>query len=156
MTSNIGSQRLLDGMLRDGKISDDVQEAIMRELKSLFRPEFLNRLDDIVFFKPLREEEILQIVDLLVEDLAKRLRERGITVELDDQAKAYIVREGFDPVYGARPLKRFIQHHLETRIGRAIIAGEVTPGSVLHVGMENDSLQVTIEDAAEDKENKDE
>jgi ATP-dependent Clp protease ATP-binding subunit ClpB len=145
MTSNIGSQHLLEGLTRDGEVTDGAREAVTREMRTHFRPEFLNRVDDIVLFKPLTLEEIEQIVDLLTEDLRRRLAERNIAVELSDAAREHIAREGFDPVYGARPLKRFLQRHLETRIGRALIAGEVTEGSRIQVGLEGEELTVTIE-----------
>ena len=112
-----------------------------------FRPEFLNRVDDVVLFKPLRLDEIQQIVELLMQDLRDRLAARGVTLTMSDAAREYIAREGYDPVYGARPLKRFLQHQLETRIGRALIAGEVTEGSLVDVGIEDGSLEVAIRPA---------
>ena len=146
MTSNIGSQYLLEDALSaaSGNISDQARNSVMSDLRSLFRPEFLNRVDDTVLFKPLRIEEIKQIVDLLVEDIRKRLVERNIELNLTDDAKQHIADAGFDPVYGARPLKRYLQHELETRIGRAILAGEVSDGSMLQVSSEDGELKVTI------------
>ncbi|HEX2163022.1 MAG TPA: ATP-dependent chaperone ClpB, partial [Thermoanaerobaculia bacterium] len=135
MTSNIGSPHLLEGLTEGGEIREAAREAVMRELRSHFRPEFLNRIDDIVLFKPLTFEEIKRIVDLQTEDLKRRLADRGIELELTDEAHELVARQGFDPVYGARPLKRFLQRELESRIGRAIIAGEVREGSVLRVGV---------------------
>ena len=109
-----------------------------------FRPEFLNRVDDVVLFKPLLLSEIQQIVGLLTRDLSHRLAERGVKLELSDAAREFIAREGYDPVYGARPLKRYLQHQLETRIGRALIAGEVGAGAVIEVGLADGGLDVKI------------
>jgi len=144
MTSNIGSMHLLEGVTAEGEIEERAREAVQREMRSHFRPEFLNRVDDIVLFKPLRLEEIERIVDLQVEDLRKRLAERNVTVELTDEAREFVARQGYDPVYGARPLKRFLQHELETRIGRALIAGEVREGTVVRVRVEGGSLAVEV------------
>jgi ATP-dependent Clp protease ATP-binding subunit ClpB len=145
MTSNIGSVHLLEGVTANGEITESARAAVMRDLRSHFRPEFLNRVDDIVLFKPLRLEEIERIVDLLTEDLRRRLIDRGIRLELSEPAREFVAREGFDPVYGARPLKRFLQHELESRIARALIAGEVHDGSLLRVGMKEGQLAIAIE-----------
>jgi len=145
MTSNIGSHHLLEGVNDRGEISDAARDAVMLEMRSHFRPEFLNRVDDIVLFRPLTLAEIGQIVELQTEDLRHRLAERNISVELTDAAKTLVARNGFDPVYGARPLKRYLQHELESRIGRAIIAGDVTAGSTLRVDVEDGELAVAIE-----------
>ena len=115
-------------------------------LRLTFRPEFLNRIDDTVVFKPLRLEELERIVDLLIADLRRRLDERHIGLELSAEARAYVARRGFDPVFGARPLKRYLQHELETRIGRALIAGEVVEGARICVVVADDALAVRIED----------
>ena len=144
MTSNIGSLHLLEGVTAEGTIEERAREAVQREMRSHFRPEFLNRVDDIVLFKPLRLEEIERIVDLQVDDLRKRLADRNVTVELTDEAREFVARQGYDPVYGARPLKRFLQHELETRIGRALIAGEVREGAGVRVGVEGGSLAVEV------------
>lgn len=144
MTSNIGSPHLLEGVTDGGEIRESARDAVMRELRAHFRPEFLNRVDDIVLFKPLTLPEIEQIVDLQMEDLRKRLAERNIRIEMTEPARQLVARQGFDPVYGARPLKRFLQHHLETRIGRALLAGEVRDGSVVEVGVRNGDLAVEI------------
>jgi ATP-dependent Clp protease ATP-binding subunit ClpB len=148
MTSNIGSHHLLEGVSDTGEIAEPARDAVMAELRRHFRPEFLNRVDDIVLFRPLTLPEIEQIVDLQTEDLRRRLADRNIQIELTDAARAFIARRGFDPVYGARPLKRYLQHEVESRVGRAIIAGEVTDGSVLRVDVENGELTVKIEAAA--------
>jgi len=133
MTSNVGSPHLLDGVTDRGEIRASAREAVLGELRAQFRPEFLNRVDDIVLFKPLQLGEIERIVELQVRDLTRRLEERSIHLTLTDEARLFIAREAFDPVYGARPLKRYIQHQLETRLGRAIIAGEVVDGSRVRV-----------------------
>jgi len=147
MTSNIGSQYLLEGVDEKGEIKESARQAVLRELRSSFRPEFLNRVDDIVLFKTLTLPEIEQIVDLQTGELRHRLAERGIRLELTDAARTLVARQGYDPVYGARPLKRFLQHQLETRIGRAIIAGSAAEGSLVHVGVKNGELEVEIRSA---------
>ncbi len=114
-------------------------------MRAHFRPEFLNRVDDIVVFTPLSLDEIRQIVVLLTADLRSRLAEREIGLELDDAAIELAAREGYDPVYGARPLKRFLQHQLETKIGRAMIGGEVGPGAVVRVGVRDGEFEIAIE-----------
>jgi ATP-dependent Clp protease ATP-binding subunit ClpB len=145
MTSNIGSPHLLEGVTRQGEITEQARATVMREMRQHFRPEFLNRVDDIVLFKPLTLNEIKQIVGLLTEELRKRLAERNIALELTEEACAFIAQKGFDPVYGARPLRRFLQHELETRIGRALIAGNVLEGATIRVDMDGQNLGVDIE-----------
>ena len=132
MTSNLGSQLLLEG-LEDGHISDMARDGVMRMLKTSFRPEFLNRIDDIVFYKPLERAEIVQIVRLQAGSLAKRLEQQDVHMELTDKAVDAIVDAAFDPAYGARPLKRYIQSHLETLIARKLVAGEIFPSQVITV-----------------------
>jgi ATP-dependent Clp protease ATP-binding subunit ClpB len=149
MTSNIGSLHLLEGVTATGEINEAARQAVMRDLRSHFRPEFLNRVDDIVLFKPLRLEEIKQIVDLQTEDLRRRLADRGVRLELSEPAREFVAREGFDPVYGARPLKRFLQHELESRIARSLVAGEVHDGALLKVEMKGGQLAVEIENPKE-------
>ncbi|MCP3960201.1 MAG: AAA domain-containing protein, partial [bacterium] len=144
MTSNIGSPHLLEGVTDRGELREEAREAVTREMRKHFRPEFLNRVDDIVLFKPLMLAEIKQIVGLLTRDLSHRLAERGVKLELTEAAREHIAREGYDPVYGARPLKRYLQHQLETRIGRALIAGEVSEGAVIDVGLMDGGLAVEI------------
>ena len=143
MTSNIGSEYLLQGVTKDGEIREDARGSVMGALRRHFMPEFLNRVDDIIMFKPLTIEEIERIVDLFAEDLNKRLKARRITLSLSKEAREFIARAGYDPVYGARPLKRFIQRELETRIGRAIIAGVINDGSTVAVDVKNDELVVS-------------
>jgi len=145
MTSNVGSQHLLEGVTPDGTIKEGAREMVMRELRSGFRPEFLNRVDDIVLFKPLTLKETEQIVDLQVAELQKRLVERGFNLMLTPAARSFVASAAYDPVYGARPLKRYLQHHLETRIGRALIAAEVREGSCIKVDVENGQLSVSFE-----------
>jgi ATP-dependent Clp protease ATP-binding subunit ClpB len=146
MTSNIGSQYLLDGVTGDGQIKDDARAAVMAELRRHFRPEFLNRVDDVVLFKPLTLPEIERVVDLLVEDLRQRLADRRLNLELTEAARRHIAAEGFDPVYGARPLRRYLQHQLETRIGRALLAGDVPDGATLTVDATTDGhLTIDLE-----------
>ncbi|WP_025691831.1 AAA family ATPase, partial [Paenibacillus zanthoxyli] len=145
MTSNIGSPHLIQGTDDNGDLTPAVKERVMRELRSHFRPEFLNRVDDIVMFKPLSLDEIRQIVGKLVDGLRARLAERQVGLVLTDEAVRFIAKEGFDPVYGARPLKRFIQRSLETRVARALISGEAGEGSVLKVGESDGELTVVIE-----------
>ena len=135
MTSNIGSQYLLEGIDTTGHVSESVQQAVMGELRRHFRPEFLNRLDDVVFFKPLTEMEIGQIVGLMIDELRGRLAERRIAIDLTPEAVERIVQEGYDPVYGARPLRRYIQRHLETLIARALIGGGIPDGATVKVGV---------------------
>jgi ATP-dependent Clp protease ATP-binding subunit ClpB len=142
LTSNIGSQHLLDGISAKGEISEAARLSVMRELRGHFRPEFLNRIDDIVLFKPLALEEITKIVDLLLEDVRKRLADREISLEVSQEAREFIGKSGYDPVYGARPLKRYMQRELETKIGRSLIAEQLLPGSVVEVSVKDDALVV--------------
>ncbi|HEY3683078.1 MAG TPA: ATP-dependent chaperone ClpB [Streptosporangiaceae bacterium] len=142
MTSNIGSQYLLDGVTPDGEIKPEGRERVMAELRGHFRPEFLNRVDDIVLFKPLTQGEIERVVDLMFADLRGRLAERRITLEVGEEARRSIARQGFDPVYGARPLRRFIAREVETRVARALVSGEVATGGVIRVGTAGDELTV--------------
>lgn len=140
MTSNIGAPYLLEGITPNGEIREEARQAVMNELKLGFRPEFLNRVDDIVLFKPLHLDEVKKIAGLLAEQLKQRLREQRITLEISDEAMEFIAQAGYDPVYGARPLKRYLQRELETRVARAIIGGNLHEGSVLRVEVENDKL----------------
>jgi ATP-dependent Clp protease ATP-binding subunit ClpB len=145
MTSNIGSQYLLEGATSDGEIKPDARARVFAELRGHFRPEFLNRVDDIVLFKPLTEDEIEQIVELMLNDVRKRLVDRRMTLDVTDPALHLMAREGYDPVYGARPLRRFIAHEVETRIGRALLAGDVHEGAVIRIDAKNDELVVDFE-----------
>lgn len=145
LTSNLGSDYILDGIDENGVISDEAREQVNRVLKGHFRPEFLNRLDEIVFYKPLTKKEIYPIIDLMLGDLRNRLKSRQLDVAVTDAAKDYIVKEGYDPIYGARPLKRFIQRRLETMIARTIIGGDIEPYSVLKVDHDGEKLTLTSE-----------
>ena len=144
MTSNIGSHHLLEGISAAGDINDAARAAVMQELRQHFRPEFLNRVDDMVLFKTLTLDEIERIVDLLADELRRRLADRDVKLELSEAARSLIARQGFDPVYGARPLRRFLQHELETRIGRALIGGEVRNGAAVRVDVRDGVLSVDI------------
>ena len=143
LTSNLGSSAILEGIGADGEISDKAKEEVMRLLKSSFRPEFLNRLDEIVFYKPLAKAEIGKIVDLMLKSLKERLQDRQIDLAVTDSAKNYIIDEGYDPVYGARPLKRFIQSSVETLIARKIIENFFNAGDTAVVDYDGKSLVVT-------------
>ncbi|MDD5261645.1 MAG: ATP-dependent chaperone ClpB [Methylacidiphilales bacterium] len=143
MTSNIGSPYLIENSGDSGIIDDKTRSKVMGELRQHFRPEFLNRVDDVVLFKPLTLPEIKQIVDLLLGQLRGRLKDRGIELELSDAAREHIARSGYDPVYGARPLKRFLQRELETGLSRKLLAGEVTDNSKVHIDFKNDALSYT-------------
>ena len=145
LTSNLGSTYLLDGIDGEGNITDDARKQVEEVLKRSFRPEFLNRLDEIVFYKPLTKNDIFQIVELQLADLRKRLKDRQLDVKLTDAAKNYIVDEGYDPIYGARPLKRFLQRKVETLIGRMIIADLVHPNSTIIVDYNGNELAIKEE-----------
>ncbi|OLZ65266.1 ATP-dependent chaperone ClpB [Streptomyces amritsarensis] len=145
MTSNIGSEHLLDGATAEGEIKPDARALVMGELRGHFRPEFLNRIDDIVLFKPLGERQIERIVELQFDELRQRLIERRITVELTDAAKEAIAHQGYDPVYGARPLRRYISHEVETLVGRALLRGDVQDGATVRVDAEHGELVVTYD-----------
>jgi ATP-dependent Clp protease ATP-binding subunit ClpB len=142
MTSNIGSQYLLEGITPSGEIKPEAREMVTGELRRHFRPEFLNRVDDIVLFKPLTLAEIERVVDLMLGDVRRRLADRNMTLEVSQAAMEFIAEQGFDPVYGARPLRRFISHELETRIGRALIGGEVHDGATILIDLAEGDLTV--------------
>ena len=144
LTSNLGSDIILDGIGADGDISKDAREKVSALLKRSFRPEFLNRLDEIVFYKPLTRENIKGIVDLLVADLAKRLADRQIKLNVTPAAKDYIISNGYDPIYGARPLKRFIQSKVETLVAKKIIADDIAPDSTITVDIRDGELVATV------------
>ena len=143
LTSNLGSASLLDGMREDGTIAEEAKQEVEALLRRSFRPEFLNRLDEIVFYKPLTKADITSIIDLLVAGLNKRLADKELTCVLTPAAKAFVVDNGYDPQFGARPLRRFLQSQVETLIGRKIIADDVLPGATLTVDVENGRLTVT-------------
>ena len=140
LTSNLGSSELLDGIQPDGSISGDARAAVMGELRRAFRPEFLNRLDEIILFKPLTKENLSGIIDILMEGLKKRLADKTLKLEVTDAAKSLIIERGFDPIYGARPLKRYLQSAAETLIAKEILRGDLAAGSTLVLDTENGEL----------------
>ena len=144
MTSNIGSRHLLEGIESDGEIGVPAREAVNEELRAHFRPEFLNRLDEIIFFKPLTKADIGGIIELLLADLNKRLADKELTIELTPEAKSFVMEEAYDPVYGARPLKRYLQKYVETLSARLILAAEVTPGSTIVIDVNENGLFARI------------
>lgn len=141
MTSNIGSTYLLEGIQEDGSISQTAADMVQNDLRNHFRPEFLNRLDEIILFKPLTKENIGMIVDLLMKELNRRLEEQELTIRLTEEAKRFVIDGGYDPVYGARPLKRYVQKHVETLAARLILSGQIRAGEELVIGVENGALK---------------
>ena len=142
LTSNLGSTYLLNGIRSDGTISDDAREAVMTELRRSFRPEFLNRLDETILFRPLTKENLTGIIEIMTEGLRSRLADRSLDLKMTDAAKELIIERGFDPLYGARPLRRYLQSSVETLLARAILSGDLAAGSTLTVDVENDELVV--------------
>ena len=142
LTSNLGSQYLLEGIEADGSISAEAKAQVEALLRRSFRPEFLNRLDEIVFYKPLSKENITKIIDLQLAELNTRLADKQLTCQVSDEAKALIIEAAYDPQYGARPLRRYVQHSVETRIARKILRGDVLPGAVLQVEVEAGALTI--------------
>ena len=142
LTSNLGSQHLLEGIQPDGSISAGAQEAVREELKRAFRPEFLNRLDEIIMFRPLTRENLSGIIDIMIDGLRKRLADKGLGLELTDAARQLIIDRGYDPLYGARPLRRYLQSSAETLIARAILRGDLPSGSTLTLDAENGELKL--------------
>ena len=140
MTSNIGAQYLLDGIEENGEIKQESQDMVMNELRGHFRPEFLNRLDEIIMFKPLTKGNIGGIINLIIDDLNRRLADKELTIELTDEAKHFIIENGYDPVYGARPLKRYIQKHVETLAAKLILAGNLDSGDTIVIDVDNVQL----------------
>jgi ATP-dependent Clp protease ATP-binding subunit ClpB len=145
MTSNLGSAQLLDGIDDDGNIAPDCENDVMNVVKAHFRPEFLNRLDEIIMFKPLTRDNIGNIITLLLKELNDRLSDREITVFLTESAKSFVVEHGYDPIYGARPLKRFLQKHVETLSAKLILAGQVQMGDTIVIDVENGHLVARCE-----------
>lgn len=145
MTSNIGSQFLLEQEENTTEISDSSREKVMGQLRTSFRPEFLNRIDEIILFKPLSMAEIKNIVIKMLKELQNRLKEKQITITISEGAKEFIAVHGFDPIYGARPLKRFIQRNIETKLAREIIAGRVFEGATVKITEENGELVLKIQ-----------
>lgn len=141
MTSNIGSQYLLDGIDGDGSIKPEADHAVMQDLRAHFRPEFLNRLDEIIMFKPLTRENIGGIIDLLIADVNKRLADKELSISLTEEAKSFIEKNGYDPIYGARPLKRYLQKNVETLAARLILSDGVGVGDTIHIGLNDGALE---------------
>ena len=146
MTSNIGSQYLLDGINEDGTIKPEAQEMVMNDLRAHFRPEFLNRLDETILFKPLNKDNIYHIIDLLVKDVNRRLADKEISLSLTEATKNYVVEGGYDPTYGARPLKRYLQKHVETLAAKLMLEGEIRAGETIVIDVENEKLAAHIQE----------
>ena len=146
MTSNIGSQYLLDGINEDGTIKPEAQDMVMNDLRAHFRPEFLNRLDETILFKPLNKDNIYHIIDLLVKDVNRRLADKEISLSLTEAAKNYVVEGGYDPTYGARPLKRYLQKHVETLAAKLMLEGEIRAGETIVIDVENEKLAAHIQE----------
>ncbi len=144
LTSNLGSSYLLDGIDENGEISEDAKEKVPQLRKQSFRPEFLNRLDEIVYYKPLTKENITKIIDLLIQDLSARLEDKQLKLDITPLAKELIIENGYDPVYGARPLKRYLQSKVETLIARTIVANDLQPGNTIRIGAKNGEFTVDI------------
>ena len=138
LTSNIGSQYLLDGIDADGSIREDAEQMVLEDLRNHFRPEFLNRLDETILFKPLTRDNIGHIVDLMVADVNKRLEDKEVRIVLTEEAKGYITEHGYDPAYGARPLRRYLQKHVETLAARIILQGDIHQGQTIVVDVAQD------------------
>ena len=142
LTSNLGSEYILEGIQENGEISEDAKQKVRELLKHSFRPEFLNRLDEIIFYKPLQKAQISKILDLLIKDLENRLEDKHIKLDLTESAKDYLIDNGYDEVYGARPLKRFVQKKLETLIAKKILMGEILPRTTVKIDCENGELKI--------------
>jgi ATP-dependent Clp protease ATP-binding subunit ClpB len=140
MTSNLGSDIILDGIDKNGEISDSARDGVSMLLKRSFRPEFLNRLDEIVFYKPLTKDNIKGIIDLLIKNLRARLLKKRLYLEITDEAKNYVIDTAYDPMYGARPLKKFLQSRVETLIARKIIGEDIAPDTVITVDFNGNEL----------------
>ena len=144
MTSNLGSSWLLDGITEDGEISEKAREMVTQELRTHLRPEFLNRIDETIMFKPLTKDNIGGIIHLMMKDTNRRLEEKQLQVELTADAEAYVIEHGYDPVYGARPLKRFLQKHVETLAARIILGGNISAGDTIQIGVNGDRLDAVV------------
>ena len=142
LTSNLGSNYLLEGIDENGDIKEEAKEQVNDLLKHSFRPEFLNRLDEIVFYKPLTKNDITFIIDLIIKDLNSRLADKQLSCELTDKAKSYIIESAYDPIYGARPLKRFIQRYIETLIAKKIIRDDVAPETKFTIDVSGDEFVI--------------
>ena len=145
MTSNIGSSYLLEGITESGEIKEECADMVSQDLRAHFRPEFLNRLDEIIMFKPLTRENIGRIVDLLMKELNGRLHDQELTIKLSDAAKELVMKGGYDPVYGARPLKRYLQKNVETLAAKLILSGDVKADDVIFIDEENGELNASVQ-----------
>ena len=141
MTSNLGSEYILEG-IQEGELTEAARAQVDRLLKTHFRPEFLNRIDEIVYYKPLTRSQISRIVELMLESLNKRLRDRQLAVTLTPAAMEHVIEQGFDPIYGARPLKRYLQSRVETLVARRIIAADIQPGQTMVVDVKDGGLTI--------------
>ena len=146
MTSNIGSPYLLDGIDESGEIKPEAQELVMNDLRNHFRPEFLNRLDEIILFKPLTKANIGSIVDLMVQELDRRLADQELSLVLTDAARAHVIENGYDPIYGARPLKRYLQKYVETLTARKILSGDVHAQDTLILDVDNGEFKIQVKE----------
>ena len=144
MTSNIGSHHLLEGVTEDADLTEDARTRVSEALRQHFRPEFLNRVDDVVMFKPLSLSEVEEILQLIIFQLERRLSDQHLALDVSAEALSYIAQNGFDPLYGARPLKRYVQHALESRLGRLIVAGEVESGDTISVTLVGGQLDLRV------------
>ena len=144
MTSNIGSHFLIDGIGADGQITEAAREEVMRDLRSAFRPEFLNRVDEVVLFKPLQRDEVYDIIKQSIKEVERKLEDREIKIEVTDSALEFILNASFSPQYGARSVKRYIGHTLETKISKMIIRGDVMDGDTILVDVYADDLSVKV------------
>ena len=149
MTSNIGANHLLDGIQEDGTIEEAVEKTVLNELHGYFRPEFLNRLDEIILFKPLTKSDIGGIIHLIIADLNKRLEDKEIQIRLSEGATKYIIDNAYDPSFGARPLKRYIQKYVETLVAKMILGGEVPENGEIVIGLDENNQLQCIEKKAE-------
>ena len=140
LTSNLGSDYILEGIEPNGEISEEAKEQVQKLLKQSFRPEFLNRLDEIVFYKPLMKNEISKILELLIKDLENRLEDKHIKLNISENAKNYLIDNGYDEIYGARPLKRFVQRKLETLIAKEILEQKILPNTTVKVDFKDNEL----------------
>ena len=145
MTSNIGSAELIENMQEDGRIAPAVEEKVTGELKNYFRPEFLNRIDDIIVFSPLTKNQIKDIISLSLRGLEKRLLDRDMRLEITDEARGYIADQAYDPHYGARPIKRYLQKNIETKIASMIISGDAADGQTIRIDAGGDGLAITAQ-----------
>ena len=149
MTSNIGSQYLLEGINDNGEISEEAEKMVMNDLRAHFRPEFLNRLDEIIMFKPLTKDNIGHIIDLMMDEINERLTGQEISLKLTEAGKNFVIEGGYEPMYGARPLKRFLQKNVETLAAREILSGEVRGGDTIVIDAQDGALVTRIEHGEE-------